>query len=325
MRRLGFCTLLLLSTSASAEPLDIYGQIQVHASDERAKTNGAVAQRQAVGDEGTFIGIKGFKPFNHNLDLTFMNETAIHFQKNNNDGNTLTSQKQHWAGLRSSYGEVRAGKQYMPNKVLTYEVNQFKDQFGSATALLNPDTTVTDSVMYIQQVGQLEYAVGMGRDKTSSAKDYHPNKKVAGSLINYRTKNGLAFSAGIEAKPSTYVDSRLSANYQNAQNQLGIMVQHLDTKSDQVLGQDANAVLLSASHTQGKLTLKAQAGRKEDKTTSATKLGAVGVDYSINPKLKLYAEHSVVQDKDGSAQLGSGARLQGTSAQATSVGFTYKF
>jgi predicted porin len=325
MRILGFCTLLAFSTSVLAENFSIYGQAQAHLSTERAKTRGQVEVREAVGDEGTFIGFKGFKPLNHNLDVTYMNETALHFKKGHNDINTFTHQKQHWVGLRSVYGEWRVGKQYMPNKVLVHEMNQFKDQYGAATALINPDTSVSDSVLYIQSLGNTEVALGVGRDRKGWLSPAKQNHKVLGGLINYKTAQGLVFSAGVEKKPSTYVDSRLSINYQKQSNQLGVLFQQLDTKSEQILGQDSKALLVNASHTQGKTTLKAQIGRKEDKSSASTQLGAIGVDHQVDKKLRLYAEHSVMRDKDGSAQLGVGARLQGAHVQATSVGLVYSF
>lgn len=312
---------LLLSTSVQAGTLTLYGQLQAHYGDERAKTVGAIQQRQALGSEGSFIGLKGFRPLNHQLDVTFMNETLLQLQTHDNNFRSITHQKQHWVGLRSPYGELRTGKQFMPNKVLTHEFDTFKDQFGSVNALIQPDTTVTDSLLYIQQIGKTEVALALGRDKESNESE----RSVRGGLINYKTKQGWIVGAGLEVKPNTYADGRLSLSFQDNKSQVGLLYQHLDAKSDQVLGGDVNSLVLNANQIHGKWTFKAQTGRKEDKTASATKLGALGVDYAANAKLKFYAEHSVMSDKDGAVQLGAGARLQGTSAQATSFGMVYKF
>lgn len=321
MRIWGLSTLLLLTTSVQAGTLTLYGQLQAHYGDERAKTDGAIQQRQALGSEGSFIGLKGFRPLNHQLDITFMNETLLQLQTHDNNFRSLTHQRQHWLGLRSPYGEVRTGKQFMPSKVLSHEFDNFKDQFGSVNALIQPDTTVSDSLLYIQQLGKTEVALGWGRDKDTTLSE----RSVRGGLLNYKTKQGWVMGAGIEVKPNTYTDGRLSLSFKNNKSEIGLLYQHLDAKSNQVLGQDAKSLVFNASQTRGKWTVKAQTGRKEDKTASATKLGALGVDYAANAKLKFYAEHSVISDKDGGVQLGAGARLQGKSAQATSFGMVYKF
>ena len=321
MRILRLGVLVLLTTPAQAGTLTLYGQVQAQYGDERAKTTGHTTQRQALSAQGSVIGIKGFNPLNHQLDITFMNETLLQLQTRDNNFRSLTRQKQHWVGLRSPYGELRTGKQLMPNQVLTHEFDTFKDQFGSATALIQPNTTMSDSLLYIQRLGKAEFALGFGHDKDTTLSD----RSVRGGLINYNTKQGWIWGAGIEVKPDTYVDGRLSLNFKTDQSQVGVLYQHLDTTSSQILGQDAKALLVNASQTQGKLTFKAQAGRKEDKTPSATKLGALGVEYEVNSKLKLYAEHSVISDKDGAVRLGSEAHLKGKKVQATSVGVVYKF
>ncbi|WP_020561115.1 porin [Thiofilum flexile] len=321
MRLLGLGIFLLFTTHAQAGALTFYGQIQANYGDVRAKTDGHTTQRQALGSTGSLVGIKGFTPLNHKLDITFMNETRLHLQTHKNNLRSLSNQKQHWVGLRSPYGELRTGKQLMPNQVLTYELDRFQDQFGSAETLIQPNTTVTDSLLYIQRLGKAEIALGYGRDKDTTLSE----RSVRGGLINYKAKQNWVLGAGVEVKPNTYVDGRLSINFKTDKAQLGALYQHLDTQSTQVQGQDVNALLLNASRTQGNWTLKAQLGRKKDKTASATKLSALGLEYAVNPKTQLYAEYSVVKDKDGTAQLGAESQLKGQRVQATSVGMVYKF
>lgn len=317
-----------LSQAAYAETV-LYGKIHTsYGAISSTDTSGVKTSNEAFGDAGSRVGLKGATPVGDGLEGIYALEMGVDLdsEKRNAQGQlvdedrVLLDNRQRWVGVRGSFGEVRAGTQYMPNKVVTAPVDMFSDQYGDYNSVLSSETTAKNSLSYLNRFGDVGVAVSHGLDESDS------EKHTTGIMFNYKQK-GVYAGLGLESQKDAYSDARMALGYQMKEgHKIGLAYQqHKDTEGADDEG--FKAALISGGYKIGDAMLKGQIGQRKMSGGAKNKsdLIALGVDYKLSKRTKLYFEHSQIRDDEGvSALKGDGTGL-GEKAKATAVGIMHSF
>lgn len=288
----------------------VYGRINV--SLEKIDSDGASnsIRREALSNidqwelnsNASRIGVKGF------LDIEGTHIMAIYqieYEINVDDGNrgdTAFSQRNTFAGLQGSFGEVRYGKFDTPLKSIEGRVDQFNDLRADFDVLIGGQNRVNNIIQYSSPIlansiiftGALIAAEGLDVDQNGNA-DTGITDSISFSAT-YKNKSfyaALAYDQDQMARRS--IDGiqrgdlfRLVSSWETGPIQLGILLQQTNDNLKSSDRQDTS-FLISGSYRFGKFKYKAQFGASHGNTNDEdATLTAIGVDYLLTSKVILY-------------------------------------
>lgn len=316
-------TIGLCSQVAQAETV-LYGKIHASYGATSSTKAGVKTSNSALGDAGSRLGLKGATPIGDGLEGIYALEMGVNLdgedRNSKYEDKVLLDNRQRWVGIRGSFGEVRAGNQYMPNKVVTSPIDLFADQYGDYNSVLSHETTAKNAVSYLNRFGKVGIALSHGVDESAD------EKNTTGIMFNYREK-GVYAGLALESQKDEYNDARLALGYKFPKgHKVGVAYQNHKDK-DGVDDEGFSAALISGGYKIGDAMLKAQVGQRKTKgSVNDTKdLVALGVDYNLSKRTKIYFEHSQIQDDIGQAALKGNGTDAGDEAKATAIGIMHSF
>lgn len=331
------CTFSTLATAGavnSKSEMDIYGRAHLSLD---SLNNGAAYNEMNISSNSSRIGFKGKTDFG---DVTgfFQVEQEIDFSTSG----AAWASRDTFAGVRGSFGMVRAGKFDTPFKAARGPANLFGDQVGDMRNLTRvgdgrfderaPNVLHYQSPKFGAMQVNLAYSHHEGANKASNAKD-----TAMSTSLTYKQgalNMAVAYEAyGEDATRGERSAMRLAVGYKvmDSLNLVGFY-QSVDHDND---AHDANVMGAGLNYTitPKKTYLKTHyLMRTADAANSDSSLFAVGVEHRIHSDLRAYANIAQVSNDDnasltpwGQARTATPAGAAGETARGISIGMMYNF
>lgn len=278
------CAAFALSTlslcfplSLFAEPLDVYGRINVSVqqSDEGA---GAFSELKS---NSSRFGLRGDQALEQGLTVIYRLEWEVDPSDEANERNIRS--RDQFIGLRGSYGTIKAGRIDSALKLAQGNVDQFSDYEADIRALWRGENRTSNTLMYISpsfqgfsaQLSHVMADTPNGVDGQSVALIYGDedleDSQVFGSIALDNDINGFDNQRLM-----------LQTRWQGVIVGAGVHQQQAV-----VSGQKDDGYVLSVAHQWQQIEFKAQY-----QTLSDDNAISVGADYRIGEQTKLYAWYS---------------------------------
>jgi predicted porin len=301
---------LPVAVSAAASGPTFYGKAFLTLDSLDQEGAGLVLQNKAAAEKDTWelnsnasrLGVKGETELDiEGLTAIYQAEYEINVDDGSN-GDTAFSQRNTFAGLKGSWGQVIAGKFDTPFKTAEGKIDQFNDLIPDLDILIGGQNRLANSVQYSSpKLGVIHLNadflpaedVDVDRD---GVKDTGVADTISASVVAQLSDHwytALAFDSEQAARRS--VDGivrgnavRAVAAFNSGAWEAGVLLQQTqDTTPDSDLQDDS--YLLSGAWTINKTKLKAQAGySKGDVSEEEGTVGAIGVDYSLAKKTLVF-------------------------------------
>lgn len=273
------------------------------------------------------IGVKG------SLDLDFQQVEAIYqaeFQMDVDDGNrggdgNTFSQRNIFGGFKhATMGTLIAGKFDTPFKKAQMDVDQFGDLGGDIGAILDGEERLSNIIQYstpkLANAITLNLAMipGEGSTRAGEVKDSAADA-FSSSLVfdNDTFYAALAYDsevpttvydanyAGVAGSDYTADALRLSGGARIQNFEIGALYQMSET-SDDIAGTsyEDTSFILSGAINLNRLKLKAQYGLTDlDQSDDELVLMALGADYKVGAKSKIFTYYANVEADDNTSAL----------------------
>ncbi len=241
----------------------------------------------------------------------FEYETFIDDGDDGNSNDSELKQRNIYAGLQGNFGTIIAGKHDTPTKLAQGKIDRFSDLvLGDIKNVIQGENRVSNIIMYTTpKMNGLSATVafipseedkGDISDGISAAISY----KADGYSLTVAHDDGETIDSDVESL------TRLVGEYKGDSFKLGALFQVADEG-----GNDEDGYVLSGEYTLSNgLILKGQYAQSDDETTETTQT-AVGVDYKLGKKAKIFSYYSNIE-KDNSVSV---------DANTFAVGYEIKF
>ena len=270
----------------SALPLVATAEVQVYG---RANVS---LQRSEVNDESinelasnaSRIGVKGDAAISESLKGTYRMEFEVQVDDGDKDGQTF-SQRNIYAGLEGSAGQVIAGKFDTPLRTVQNKVDLFNDLPGDIK------NTVTDSENRASNSVMFTTPVSWGPVKASFDLILSEEEKVDDGVslsFAYDSEGiyvGAAYDKDVVDVSVEVV--RLVGQFNFSGFQLGLLAENQDPKDSTLNKGDGYLVSLQYK-TSDKIALKAQYGQS-DIVRKGAYTTSIGIDYRMSDQTRTYA------------------------------------
>lgn len=277
----------LLPAFANAEKVEVempefYGKVNVSFQ----STNEGDESITEVVSNASRLGVKGKIELNHGLQGIYQAEyqTAVDDGDNSkkNDKDQTFSQRNIFAGIKGSFGQVKIGMFDTPLKKAQKKVDLFNDYDGDIkSAISKSDKRKGNTVQYntpkmaglVATVANISSEVDGGKDGLSSSLTFSKDKFYAAA----------AYDSDVRAEDVNVI--RLVAQYSIADITLGALWESEDgDASSENDGWIASAAYKATSD----ITLKAQYGQSDIVKDNAETY-SLGADYKLGKGAKVYA------------------------------------
>lgn len=287
-----------------------YGKLNV--SLEQVQTDGAstviqgktasINDQWELNSNASRLGVKGaFDLDDTGITAIFQAEYEINLDDGSN-GDTAFSQRNTFAGLRGSFGEVRFGKFDTPLKASEGKFDQFNDLKGDLDNLIGGQNRANNIIQYSSPLladtitlnAAFIPAEGADVDQDGEADNGLADSASLSVVFDNKTfYAALAYDQDQAARRS--LDGikrgnllRLVGGWKTGPLELGLLVQQATDNVDASDREDTS-YLLSGAFVSGKFKYKVQYGFSKGNTTNEQgTLAALGVDYALTPKANLY-------------------------------------
>lgn len=274
------------------------------------------------------LGVKGEQALaDSGLSVFYQAEYETNVDDGSN-GDTAFSQRNTFAGLRGSFGEVRLGKFDTPLKTAEGKVDQFNDLRADLDVLIGGQNRANNIVQYTSPALaksitlNAAFIPGEGSDTDlDGSADQHLADTVSLSAVLDKKPFYLALAYDQHQAARRSIDGivrgellRLVGGWSNGQVELGALLEQVSDDASNSQKQDTS-YLLSGAFKAGKFKYKAQYGLSQGKVSDEQgQLLALGLDYSLAAQSSLYAYWT-------SLDLDQAER----SDNSLGLGFTYSF
>ncbi|MEO3678276.1 porin [Rheinheimera fenheensis] len=263
--------------SAHAEPVTVYGQLNVSAqsSDE------GEGRFSELKSNSSRFGLKGDYALDDGLTLVYQLEWGVDLA-DVGDGDNITSRNQ-YVGLAGSFGEIRLGRHDTALKDAQGKIDLFNDYEADVKNLWRGEVRASDSVTYYTPTFN-----GFGLHLTYVMEDAADAEDAISASIYYGDENlkdsNFYAAVAVDSEVAGYDAMRVQAQGKVAGFKLGAMYH---TQENIVTGLEEDGWLASAAYPFGKTELKAQYQTLEDDDAVS-----VGVDYKAGKNTTLYGWYS---------------------------------
>ncbi len=267
---------IAMTTIAQAEPVTVYGQINVSAqsSDE------GEGRFSELKSNSSRFGLKGDYALEDGLKLVYLLEWGVNVSDSSSSNVTARNQ---YIGLAGNFGEVRLGRHDTALKMSQGKIDQFNDFDGDIATLWRADVRANNSISYFTPSFN-----GFGAQFTYILEDSAEGEDALSAALFYGDdslkSSDLFVSVAFDSKVNGYDTIRLNGQTKLAGIALGAMLQR---QENIVTGLQQDGWLLSATYPVGKTELKAQYQTLEDDNAIS-----VGIDYKAAKNTTLFAWYS---------------------------------
>lgn len=263
--------------SAQAEPVTVYGQLNVSAqsSDE------GEGRFSELKSNSSRFGLKGDYALDDGLTLVYQLEWGVDLA-DVGDGDNITSRNQ-YVGLAGNFGEIRLGRHDTALKDAQGKIDLFSDYEADVKNLWRGEVRASDSITYYTPTYN-----GFGLHLTYIMEDAADAEDAYSASVYYGDENlkdsNFYAAVAVDSEVAGYDAMRVQAQGKVAGFKLGAMYH---TQEDIVSGLEKDGWLASAAYPFGKTELKAQYQTLEDDDAIS-----VGVDYKAGKNTTLYGWYS---------------------------------
>lgn len=329
---------------AATANVDIYGTINVSVD---SLSDGS-DRGTNVSSNATNIGFKGTEDLGGGLSAIWQVETLI--DMDGGSASAFGGQRDTFVGLKGNFGTVRLGYFDTPTKALSRGLDFFNNEIGDTRSLLRSNTTTgvggnaweerfnngirydtpdfsgfNASVHYATQT-----AAGVANNNDLDAYSLGANYKNGPFFVGaaYQKNNVTATTDETSFRVGgsfTMADIKVNALYHKANDQTGVS------------GRDRTIWGLGAGYKLGNGLVKAQYYKVGDEkvtvSDSGAKMFAVGYDYNLSKRTKVYLDYAKTTNETGAAFTMSGgghedtlaAQAAGSDPSGFSLGVVHKF
>lgn len=330
---------------AATANVDVYGKLRF--SVDHVDTNDAAGDSADLVtgvDNASRIGFKGSEDLGGGLKGVWQIEQQLN---NGINGNGTMGSRNTYVGLAGGFGTVLLGRHDTPYKIATGSLDPFADSIGDYNNILsrngrganNFDLRVNGTIAYISPtVSGFHAAIayvqakaneGAGNDEIQawSAAGIYSNGPIFVSLAYETHSGGVATSTNTDEEAAwkigvgyTFGDTRVAAIYENVDHDAANSINSRD------------AWVVNLTHNMGPIQLKAAYATADDgegagNANTGADSWAIGVDYNLSKRTKLWAYYSTVNN-DSAARFrmnNYGASGAGRDIDAFSFGVEHNF
>lgn len=298
--------LITLSAASNAAAVQVYGKANVSLN----HTDASNSDTLKLNSNASRIGVKGSYEVSEGLKAIYKFEYETFIDDGDDGSGDEFKQRNIYAGFQGGFGTIIAGKHDTPTKLAQGKIDLFNDlPNADIKNLIQGENRVSNIVMYsTPKTNGLKATVafvpgddtGGGEDGISSAVSYQ-----SGDLsVTLAYDDGTAIDSSVETL------TRLAAEYKVGNAKFGALFQQADEGAN-----DEDGYILSSSYKLANgVILKGQYGESDDETTEKTQI-AVGADYKLNKKSKLFAYYSDIETETSTS----------SSVSTYAVGYEIKF
>jgi predicted porin len=263
--------------TAQAEPVTVYGQINVSAqsSDE------GEGRFSELKSNSSRFGLKGDYALEDGLSVVYQLEWEVDPSDEANEKNIKA--RNQYIGLAGGFGEVRLGRHDTAQKDAQGKIDLFSDYEADVKHLWKGEVRASNSITYYTPQFN-----GFGMQLTYVMEDSADGEDALSAALYYGDESlkdsNIYAAVSVDSEVAGYDTVRLQAQTKVAGFKLGAI---LHTQEHIVSGLEQDGWLLSAAYPMGKTELKAQFQTLED--DNAVSLGA---DYKAGKNTTLFAWYS---------------------------------
>jgi predicted porin len=296
------------TTVLAAEP-KVYGKANLslnftdNSSTETIKLNSNASR---FGIKGSFDATDSIKAI-----YKFEYETFIDDGDDGSGNSSEFKQRNIYAGFQGNFGTLIAGNHDTPTKLAQGKIDRFNDLvLGDIKNVIQGENRVKNVIMYTTpKMNGLSATVAF----VPSEEDNGDISDGISAAISYKAKSyslTLAHDDGETIDSSVESLTRLVGEYKGDGFKLGALYQIADEGNT-----DEDGYVLSGEYTLSNgLILKGQFAQSDDESTEITQT-AVGVDYKLGKKSKLFSYYTNIETDTGVT----------TDANTFAVGYEIKF
>lgn len=278
MKKTAIAAALLFTATAAAqaEPLTIYGQLNVSA---QSGDEGEGRFSELKSNSSRF-GLKGDYALDDGLTLVYQLEWGVNVS--DSSSSNITSRNQ-YIGLAGNFGEVRLGRHDTALKMSQAKIDQFNDFEGDLGSLWEAEVRANNSISYFTPSLN-----GFGAQLTYILEDSADGEDAYSVALFYGDENlkshNIYVSVALDSEVNGYDAMRLGTQTKLGGVTLGAMLQR---QEEIETGLKQDGWLISAAYPLGKTELKAQYQTLEDDNAIS-----VGVDYKAGKNTTLFVWYS---------------------------------
>lgn len=299
--------LITFSAASNAAAVQFYGKANVSIN----HTDASNSDTLKLNSNASRIGVKGSYEVSEGLKAIYKFEYETFIDDGDDGSGDEFKQRNIYAGFQGGFGTIIAGKHDTPTKLAQGKIDLFNDlPNADIKNVIQGENRVSNIVMYsTPKTNGLKATVafvpgddtGGGEDGISSAVSYQ-----SGDLsVTLAYDDGTAIDSSVETL------TRLAAEYKVGNAKFGALFQQADEGAN-----DEDGYILSSSYKLANgVILKGQYGESDDETTEKTQI-AVGADYKLNKKSKLFAYYSDIEEETNTSS---------SSESTYAVGYEIKF
>ncbi len=304
---LAIASLLTAPMLAHADAPTVYGRLHLSYGQLDHETAGITTiNNWQLRSHASRVGVKGSRDLGNGLAATYKFEWQVDYEQGADAG---FDRRNMYAGLKSSWGEVRFGRHDTPLKMSQGKFDQFGDTDADLKNAGDQDgeNRLDNVLAYLGKTGNIKYAIALipGEGDGVTAGD-GPADSISASI---------AYDSGplyIVLAQDSYDDTagqtensltRLIGTYKMGGMQLGLMYQ-TGVESATTSGQEEDWLGVSFSAKMGSSNkFKAQYIMVEDNEAVKREgtLMAVGIDHKFDKKTTGYLMYSSLEEELGGA------------------------
>ncbi len=269
-------TAATLSTAQAAEPLEIYGKLNVSI---QSNDDGSGSETRVQSNASRF-GVKGGFELSSALEAFYTIEYEV---ATDSDSSNNFKARNQFVGLKGDFGSFAVGRNDTMLKKSQGKVDQFGDYSGDLKNLFAGENRIAETATYVTpKFGDFQAGVtyaASGDSKQAGDDGFSIAAMYGDSGLK---KTPIYASVAYDAEVAGYDIVRGTVQGKVAGFVLGGMYQQEEQVDS---GDSKDGYLLSAAYKIDSITLKAQYQDMEDKGDS----WSIGADYALGKPTKLFA------------------------------------
>ena len=305
--------LIIASISTSALPAladspTIYGKANLSLNSVELETTTPTTDQWELVSNASRIGVKGSMDINDNLKAIYKMEYEIYIDDgkgSSSKGSDTFEQRNIYVGVQGDWGTIIGGKHDTPLKLSQGKIDRFNDlQEGDIKNVLAGENRASNIVMYTTPkmngfAATVAIIPGEGSDAAGNANNPVDNDGLSDGTSISVTYTDDKFYAALANDTSVegWDLTRLTGEVTLGDAKIGLIYQDGEAAASSV-DVEQDGYILSAQYTIDKIVLKAQYGSSTTEFGASeldTTQKAVGIDYKLNKKTKVFSYYSVVE------------------------------
>lgn len=333
---------------AATSNVDIYGVIKSSYDyiDTDAPAGSFDSNLTRISSNSSRIGFKGSEDLGGGLKAVWQWETSLA----TDTSGAATSNRNTFVGLAGGFGTFLVGTHDTPYKLATGSLDVFSDTMGDYNTIMGSvngnnwfDLRGSNVWAYISPTFSGFHValarVNANETGTQGAADgdawslagIYSNGPLFASLAWERHENGV-FGAAANNDLTAW---KLGVGYKFGDAKVGFGYESLDDDAGPTVN-DRNAWFINGTYAMGPITLKAQyasAGDGDTAPDTSADYWAIGVDYNLSKRTKVYALYAATNNDAGGTYATGGAgaggtftpTVAGTDPSVLSIGIEHSF